>query len=103
MTLAHEIELEGYRPCNVYTCQFSKADNGSIFLAGGKGGNEVHFFDSKTFNKFTECVNYPKAVYCADFSPVESKVAIGCGDGQLQFIQYAHNNDPSRPAITTFD
>ena len=101
MELAHQIVLEGDRPCNVYTCQFSKFDNGSIFAAGGKGGNEVHFFDTKTYNKFQVCENYPKAIYCMDFSPVEPKVAIGCADGQIQFINYAKSLEPSRPDVTT--
>lgn len=56
-------------PCLVYSAQYSKHDNGEIFLAGGSGSNEVRFFDTLQYNKpFAGILDFPKLICSCDFS-----------------------------------
>ena len=95
-----EITLSGSPPCLIYTSQFSKADDGRIFLAGGKGGDEVHFFETRNFTKFAKLKDFTRAIYSCDFSEVSNKLAIGCGDGTIQVMKYVRDHSNSQRSST---
>lgn len=76
--------------CMVYAARFSKFDDGRFFAVGGTGSHEVHFYRRDNFEKFAVVTNLPRAVYGIDWANLNSKVAMGCGDGSVRV--YRVNN-----------
>jgi WD40 repeat protein len=66
----------------VYTTQFSKYDDGEMFMAGGSMGNELRFFDTLNSNRpFASINDLDSAVLDCDFSHMGTMAAVGCADG----------------------
>ena len=71
----------------VYTAQYSKNDDKNYMVAGGVGGNEAYVYESESMRMMGVLEDIPRGVYSSDFANLDSRVALGCGDGSIRIAR----------------